>query len=81
MAAMIGTDLRERVSEALRDHVAPALNMDGGNIELLDVSNGIVQVRLNSAVCCPTTVMALVVSLESELRRHVPEVEYVEVTA
>jgi Fe-S cluster biogenesis protein NfuA len=81
MAAIIGTDLRERVARALRDHVAPALHMDGGSIELLDVSDGIVQVRLLGAVCCPTTVMALVASLESELRSHVPEVEYVEVTS
>jgi Fe-S cluster biogenesis protein NfuA len=54
--------------------------MDGGEIEVLDVRDGVAQVRLGGLCAgCPSTVMTVVMSLEQELRRHVPEVEYLEV--
>jgi Fe-S cluster biogenesis protein NfuA len=73
-------DLKERVARVLVEKVAPALEMDGGGVEVLDVRDGVVQVRLNG-VCagCPSTVMAVVMGIEQELRSHVPEVEYLEV--
>jgi Fe-S cluster biogenesis protein NfuA len=75
------TDLRARVARVLADEVAPALQMDGGDVELLDVSDGVVRVRLRGGCSgCPSTVMAVVLGLEQELRRRVPEVEYVEAT-
>jgi Fe-S cluster biogenesis protein NfuA len=72
-------DLRERVARVLAEEVAPALQMDGGNIELVDVAGGVAQVRL-LGVCngCPSTIMALMMGIEEELRRRVPEVEYIE---
>lgn len=73
------TDLRCRVEEAIRVHVAPALDMDGTGIEVLDVENGCARVRLNGACAgCPATVMFVVRGLEEELRRRVPEIEYLE---
>jgi Fe-S cluster biogenesis protein NfuA len=74
------TDLRRRIEDAIRHHVAPALEMDGSAIEVLDVDGGCARVRLNG-VCsgCPSTVMFVVRGMEEELRRHVPEVEYLEV--
>jgi Fe-S cluster biogenesis protein NfuA len=73
------TDLRARVEEAIRTHVAPALEMDGAAIEVLDVDRGCARVRLNGAcVGCPATVMFIIRGMEEELRRHVPEVEYLE---
>lgn len=73
------TDLKSRVEAALRDDIAPALRLDGGEIEVLDVSDGVAQVRL-SGVCagCPATVMTVITSLEDELRKRVPEVEVIE---
>ncbi len=72
--------LRERVAKVLAAEVAPALQMDGADLELLEVRDGEVRVRLRGGcLACPSTVMAVVVGLEQELRRHVPEVEYVEV--
>jgi Fe-S cluster biogenesis protein NfuA len=73
-------DLKERAARVLAREVAPALQMDGASIEVLDVSAGVVQVRLGG-VCsgCPSTIMAVVMGLEQELRRHIPEVEYLEV--
>ncbi|HEY1860826.1 MAG TPA: NifU family protein [Gemmataceae bacterium] len=71
--------MREHVARVLAEEVAPALQMDGGDIELVDVSGGVVQVRL-LGVCngCPSTIMAVMMGIEEELRRRVPEVEYIE---
>lgn len=72
-------DLRARVEAVLRSEAAPALELDGTAIEVLDVDRGCARVRLNGACAgCPATVMFLVRGLEEELRRRVPEVEYLE---
>ncbi len=73
------TDLKARVEAALKDDIAPALLLDGGEIEVLDVSDGVAQVRLGG-VCagCPATIMTVITSLEDELRKKVPEVEVIE---
>ena len=72
-------DLRSRVEHALKIEIAPALMLDGNGIDVLDVSDGIAQVRL-TGVCagCPATIMTVIMSLESELRKRVPEVEVIE---
>jgi Fe-S cluster biogenesis protein NfuA len=72
-------DLKERVSRVLAEEVAPALQMDGAVIEVLDVSDGIARLRLGG-VCsgCPSTIMTVINGIEQELRRHVPEVQYIE---
>jgi Fe-S cluster biogenesis protein NfuA len=72
-------ELKARVIRALAEEVGPALQMDGTAIDVLDVSDGVVQVRLGG-VCgnCPSSIMAAVMGIEQELRRRVPEVEYLE---
>ena len=72
--------LKERVEYALKHEIAPALLLDGAGIEVLSVTDGIASVRL-TGVCagCPATIMTVITSLESELRRLVPEVEILEV--
>jgi Fe-S cluster biogenesis protein NfuA len=72
-------ELKNRVTRALIDEVGPALQLDGAAIDVLDVADGVVQVRLGG-VCtgCPSTIMAVVMGLEQELRRRIPEVEYLE---
>jgi Fe-S cluster biogenesis protein NfuA len=73
------SELRERVARVLAEEVGPALQMDGTAIEVLDVTEGVARVRLGS-VCssCPGTIMMVLHGIEQELRRHVPEVEYLE---
>jgi Fe-S cluster biogenesis protein NfuA len=70
--------LRLRVERVLRAE-ANALGLDGSQLEVVEVVNGIASVRLG-AVCasCPGSISAVVAALEQELRRHVPEVEILE---
>ena len=75
-------DLRERVEHALKHDVAPALELDGTGIEVLEVADGVASVRL-TGVCggCPATIMTVLTSLEAELRKFIPEVEVIEAVA
>ncbi len=72
-------DLRQRVADTLAREVGPALDMDGTQLEVLDVTDGVARIRLGG-VCgnCPSSIMAVVMGIEQELRKHVPEVECIE---
>ncbi|HTU16500.1 MAG TPA: NifU family protein [Gemmataceae bacterium] len=73
-------DLRQRVAGIVAGEVAPLLGMDGGGIEVVAIEQGVVQVRLHGACgCCPGSVQTVIMGIEEELRRRVPEVEYLEV--
>ncbi len=71
--------LRERVESAL-DEVRPSLLADGGNVELVDVTDdGIVRVRLQGACAgCPMSQLTLSQGIERHLKDAVPEVKRVE---
>jgi Fe-S cluster biogenesis protein NfuA len=76
------TDLRARVEDVIRTEVAPILGLDGAGIQVLDVEIGCARVRLHG-VCggCPATIMFVVRGIEEELRKRVPQVEYLEASA
>lgn len=68
-------DIRTKVEEVL-DKIRPALMMDGGNIELVDVIDGVVTVRLMGACHgCPSSTMTLQYGIEQALKEYVPEIE------
>ncbi len=71
--------LREKVVEAL-DRIRPALQQDGGDLELIDVTDdGVVKVKLTGACgSCPMSQMTLKMGIEQRLREEVPEVSLVE---
>lgn len=70
--------LRERVEAAL-DKVRPNLQRDGGDIELLDVVDGVAKVKLQGACAgCPMSQMTLAWGVEQALRKEVPEIVRVE---
>jgi Fe-S cluster biogenesis protein NfuA len=73
------SELRDRVARVLAEEVGPALQMDGTAIEVLDVTEGVARVRLGG-VCsgCPSTIMMVLHGIEQELRRHMPEIDYLE---
>jgi Fe-S cluster biogenesis protein NfuA len=72
--------LRDRVARVVSEEVAPALEMDGNAVEVLDASDGVIRVRLHGGCAtCPGSVYAVVMGIEEELRKRVPEVRYLEV--
>jgi Fe-S cluster biogenesis protein NfuA len=76
------SDLRARVQRVLRERIAPALQMDDTAIEVLEASQGEVRLRLSGGVsCCPSSVLGIILELEEELRRQLPEIHYVEVVS
>ena len=70
--------MREQVEKAL-DKVRTMLMADGGNVELVDVSeDGVVKVRLTGACgCCPMSQMTLKAGIEQALKQEVPQVKEV----
>jgi Fe-S cluster biogenesis protein NfuA len=69
---------RERVQEVL-DRVRPALQADGGDVELVEIDGGVVKVRLQGACAgCPMSQLTLSHSVERVLKSEIPEVERVE---
>jgi Fe-S cluster biogenesis protein NfuA len=71
-------ELKEQVQKAL-DDIRPALQADGGDIEFVDVVDGVVQVRLQGACAgCPMSQMTLTNGVERHLKNIVPGVERVE---
>ena len=71
-------NLMEKVSLFLED-VRPALQRDGGDVELLDVTDdGVVKVRLQGACAgCPMSQMTLKMGIEAHLKKNIPEVKEV----
>ena len=70
--------MRERVEEALKD-VRPHLQADGGDVELVDVENGIVKVKLTGACAgCPMSQMTLKQGIEGYIKKVIPEIISVE---
>ena len=69
--------MREKVEEVL-NKIRPALVADGGDVELVDVNDGTVQVRLVGACAgCPMATMTLKMGIEQILKREIPEVQEV----
>ena len=73
------TTLREEVEQSL-SAIRPALQRDGGDVELVDVSDeGIVSVRLQGACRgCPASQMTLKFGIERILKDQIPAVKRVE---
>jgi len=71
--------MQEKVKEAL-DKVRPALQADGGDVELIGVDDkGVVKVKLTGACgSCPMATMTLKNGIEKTLRKEVPEITAVE---
>ena len=70
--------MREQVEEAIQE-IRPYLQADGGNIELIDVTNGVVKVKLLGACAgCPMSKMNLQMGVERTLKKKIPEIVRVE---
>ncbi len=70
---------RVQVEEAL-DQIRPALQRDGGNVELVDITpEGVVKVKLVGACgSCPMSMLTLKSGVEATLKKRLPEIVSVE---
>jgi Fe-S cluster biogenesis protein NfuA len=69
--------MKEKVEKVL-DKVRPSLMADGGNVELVDVEDGIVKVRLTGACGgCPMSQMTLKMGIERVIKQEIPEIQEV----
>lgn len=70
--------MKEKVEKAL-ETIRPALQADGGDIELLSVEDGVVRVRLKGACgSCPMAQMTMSQGVERAIKKAVPEIKMVE---
>ncbi len=70
--------MREKVEEVL-EQIRPHLQADGGDVELVDIKDGIVTVRLTGACNgCPMSQMTLKNGVERVLKENIPEIKSVE---
>ena len=65
--------------ETVLEKVRPALQADGGDVELVDVEGGVVKVRLTGA-CegCPMASVTLKNGIEALLKKEIPSIDRVE---
>ena len=70
--------MKEEVEEVL-ETLRPMLMQDGGNVELVDIEDGVVKVRLVGACSsCSSSTMTLKMGIEKSLKKAVPMVRCVE---
>ncbi|MFI4893252.1 MAG: NifU family protein [Phycisphaerales bacterium JB058] len=67
--------LQDRVVRIL-NLIRPAVQSDGGDVELIDISDdGVVKIRLHGAcVGCPSSSVTLKLGIERNLKEHIPEI-------
>jgi Fe-S cluster biogenesis protein NfuA len=69
--------MRDKV-EAVLAQIKPALQADGGDVELVDVTDGVVKLRLTGACSgCPMATITLKMGIERALKQQIPEVKEV----
>jgi len=69
--------MREKVETALAQ-IRPTLQADGGDVELVDVNEGVVKLKLQGACMgCPMATITLKQGIERILKEQIPEVKEV----
>ena len=70
--------MKEEVEEVL-ESLRPMLMQDGGNVELVDIDDGVVKVRLVGACSsCSSSTMTLKMGIEKALKKAIPMVRCIE---
>jgi len=74
---MDGNTLNKKVQDALSE-IRPFLESDGGNIELVSITNDVVKVKLlGNCVNCSVNQMTLKNGVEMTIKKHAPEIKEV----
>jgi Fe-S cluster biogenesis protein NfuA len=69
--------MRDQVQQVL-DKIRPALKADGGDVELVDVKDGIVSVKLTGHCAgCPMSTMTLKNGIERVIKQELKDVKEV----
>jgi len=69
--------MRDKV-EAVLHQIKPALQADGGDVELVDVTDGLVKLKLTGACSgCPMSAVTLKMGIERALKQQIPEIKEV----
>ena len=70
--------MQEKIQMVL-NKIRPMLQADGGDVEFVDVTDGVVKVRLQGACAgCPMSQMTLKNGIERLLKQEIPEISSVE---
>lgn len=71
--------VEEKVAQCIEE-VRPHMQAEGGDIELLEVKNGVAKVRLKGACSgCPMSYMTMQWGVENCVKKRVPEIKKVKV--
>ncbi len=69
--------MREKVEEIL-EKIRPRLQAEGGDVELIEINEGIVKLKLTGACgCCPMAMLTLKHGIERLLKAELPEIKEV----
>ena len=69
--------MKKQVEKVL-NKIRPSLVADGGDVELVDVEDGIVKVKLKGACSgCPMSEMTLKMGIERLIKQEIPEIKEV----
>ncbi len=69
--------MQEKVAKVL-NKIRPQLIRDGGDVELIEVNNGTVKVKLTGACAgCPMSTLTLKMGIERILKKEIPEIKEV----
>ncbi len=71
--------MKDKVEKVLEE-IRPGLQADGGDVELVDVTEeGIVKVKLTGACAgCPMSTLTLKMAIEKKIKERIPEIKTVE---
>jgi Fe-S cluster biogenesis protein NfuA len=71
-----GTDVEQRIQRLIAESIQPALEADGGAIDVVGFEDGVVKARLRGACgTCPHATATLAFGVKRFLMQHVPEVQ------
>ena len=69
--------MKDKIQEVL-NNIRPSLQADGGDVELVDVKEGIVSLRLTGACAgCPFSAMTLKNGIERMLKQEISDIKEV----
>jgi len=76
----MGDTLFAGVKKVIEEKIKPALNLHGGDVEIVEVTDdGILRVKLTGACAgCPAATATLKMFVERIVRQNVPEIKSVE---